>query len=222
MGALKAAGIALTLAVMLLAGGPAVAQPKIVKRGDTGVFDYYVLSLSWSPGFCNGRKPDQVQCGTGLHYGFVVHGLWPQYDKGGWPEYCVLPVPPASEPAIATASRGNPSRSLFAGHEWPKHGTCATTSSDEYAANGLAAFEAFATPPRLKQHPTPARAGRDDLRAILLQSNPTLPTDGLKLQCRKGALQEIHVCLDKGLKPRACARDVKDSCPASVHIDPVP
>ena len=52
-----------------------------------GHFDFYVLSLSWSPSFCataaergSGREAN-AQCGV-RPYAFVVHGLWPQYDKG--------------------------------------------------------------------------------------------------------------------------------------------
>ena len=35
--------------------------------GPSGSFDYYVLSLSWSPQFCNSRKfpPSDQQCGEG-------------------------------------------------------------------------------------------------------------------------------------------------------------
>jgi ribonuclease T2 len=60
-------------------------------------FDFYVLSLSWSPSFCAAsaerdfeRRPS-LQCG-GRPYSFVVHGLWPQYEKG-FPEYCQVPAP---------------------------------------------------------------------------------------------------------------------------------
>lgn len=49
-----------------------------------GVFDYYVLSLSWSPTFCLTHQNDS-QC-SGKGYGFVLHGLWPQYARGGWPQ----------------------------------------------------------------------------------------------------------------------------------------
>src|ERR1700745_1038331 len=86
--------ISLTLAAGLisLAGG-ARAQDK--RQNAPGEFDFYVLSLSWSPSFCEeaaergGRS--QIQCG-GRPYAFVVHGLWPQYENG-FPEYCQRPSP---------------------------------------------------------------------------------------------------------------------------------
>jgi ribonuclease T2 len=59
-------------------------------RRVSGKFDYYVLALSWSPTYCASRagRRDRQQCGTGRGYAFVVHGLWPQYEKG-WPDFAL-------------------------------------------------------------------------------------------------------------------------------------
>jgi ribonuclease T2 len=63
---------------------PASAQDR--RQNEPGQFDFYVLSLSWSPSFCEGREENggggrsqQIQCG-GRPFSFVVHGLWPQYE----------------------------------------------------------------------------------------------------------------------------------------------
>src|SRR3974377_1088422 len=72
-----------------------------------GQFDFYVLSLSWSPSFWapateRGRGRDaNAQCGV-RPYSFVVHGLWPQYDKG-FPEYWQLPAPRLLHPTVASS-----------------------------------------------------------------------------------------------------------------------
>ena len=90
--------ISLVLALPLAAGlvsltGAAQAQDR--RQNAPGEFDFYVLSLSWSPSFCEeaaergGRS--QIQC-SGRPYAFVVHGLWPQYENG-FPEYCQRPAP---------------------------------------------------------------------------------------------------------------------------------
>src|SRR4029077_16012103 len=67
------------------------------QQGEPGKFDFYVLALSWSPSFCEAsrerpanRTPDQ-QCGA-RPYSFVVHGLWPQYERG-FPSNCQVPAP---------------------------------------------------------------------------------------------------------------------------------
>ncbi|MGI9404557.1 MAG: hypothetical protein ACR2OF_08650, partial [Hyphomicrobium sp.] len=48
-----------------------------------GEFDYYALVLSWSPTECltstRGRSDAQCARRDGKRYGFVLHGLWPQY-----------------------------------------------------------------------------------------------------------------------------------------------
>ena len=54
-----------------------------------GVFDYYVLSLSWSPNWCayEGDARGSDQCDARHDHGWILHGLWPQYHRG-WPDYC--------------------------------------------------------------------------------------------------------------------------------------
>src|ERR1700742_1398825 len=55
-------------------------------RAAAADFDYYILALSWSPAYCLLHQGDKDQCTKG--YGFVLHGLWPQYERGGYPEHC--------------------------------------------------------------------------------------------------------------------------------------
>src|SRR5438874_8807746 len=84
----------ISLALVVVFAGVAFAQDR--RQNAAGEFDFYVLALSWSPSFCeaaaergnSGRS--QVQCER--PYSFVVHGLWPQYERG-FPEYCQRPSP---------------------------------------------------------------------------------------------------------------------------------
>ena len=86
--------LGLLLGLLGLIAGTASAQDR--RQNAPGEFDFYVLSLSWSPSFCEeaaergneGRS--QAQCG-GRPFSFVVHGLWPQYEHG-FPDYCQRPV----------------------------------------------------------------------------------------------------------------------------------
>ena len=78
---------------------PAAAFAQNERRGGpAGEFDFYVLALSWSPGFCDtgGSERDRDQCSDGAGLGFVVHGLWPQFVRG-FPSEC--------SPANRTPSR---------------------------------------------------------------------------------------------------------------------
>ncbi len=86
----------ISLAALAASSGAAPAQDR--RQNTPGEFDFYVLSLSWSPSFCEGveargggGRSQQAQCG-GRPFSFVVHGLWPQYEKG-YPEYCQQRIP---------------------------------------------------------------------------------------------------------------------------------
>ncbi len=91
VGRVALAAVALWLTVAT--AGIAVAQDR--RQNQPGQFDFYVLSLSWSPSFCEAAgergTPPQQQCGA-RPYSFVVHGLWPQYERG-FPEFCQQPAP---------------------------------------------------------------------------------------------------------------------------------
>jgi ribonuclease T2 len=65
------------------------ASPVSARAPKSGVFDYFVLALSWSPTYCasDAGQNDASQCSPGRRFAFVVHGLWPQHTSG-WPEYC--------------------------------------------------------------------------------------------------------------------------------------
>ena len=89
-------------------------------EGVPGQFDYYLLSLSWSPTYCLTHPYDRMQC-AGKGYGFVLHGLWPQYDSGGYPSYCAASS--LSEAAQALGQTLYPSPKLLQ-HEWAEHGSC--------------------------------------------------------------------------------------------------
>ncbi len=59
-----------------------------------GDFDFYVLSLSWSPDYCAGSNVnDPQQCSIGKKLGFVLHGLWPQYNRGYPADCSTVPLP---------------------------------------------------------------------------------------------------------------------------------
>src|SRR5882724_10909512 len=121
-----AAVLALTLSV-------AAAQDH--RQNTAGEFDFYVLSLSWSPSFCESageRAPDRVpqqQCKE-RPYSFVVHGLWPQYEKG-FPEYCQVPSPRLDRGIVSSMLDLMPAPRLIF-REWDKHGTCSGLSPRAY------------------------------------------------------------------------------------------
>src|SRR5229473_321726 len=105
----------LIVAAVALSLGVTAASAQDTRQNEPGKFDFYVLALSWSPSFCEAagdRAQGQPECGA-RPYSFVVHGLWPQYEKG-FPEYCQVPAP----------------RLIF--REWDRHGTCSGLPARAY------------------------------------------------------------------------------------------
>ena len=113
---------------------PASAQDR--RQNAPGQFDFYVLSLSWSPSFCErpeerggGGRSQQIQCG-GRPFSFVVHGLWPQYERG-YPEYCQRPSPRLARNIMTSMLDLMPAPGLIY-NEWDKHGTCSGLGERAY------------------------------------------------------------------------------------------
>ena len=105
---------------LLCASGTSSARHRNHASDTPGEFDYYLLSLSWSPAFCL-ESPGAAECGGLRRYGFIVHGLWPQNERG-WPEHCDVHVPVPDEVVQGIADL-MPARALVY-HEWSAHGTC--------------------------------------------------------------------------------------------------
>jgi ribonuclease T2 len=205
------------IAVVAFALAAALAAPAADARSRrerepavAGRFDYYVLSLSWSPSYCLYNPQDRVQCG-GRGYGFVVHGLWPQYDAGGWPEDCGGARPPDAE-ALRIARSVFVTEKLLQ-HEWRKHGTCTGLDAAGYFRAVDRAAATVRIPARFEAPRGPQSLTASDIAAEFRRANPGVPPDALTVACGRGQLSEVRVCLTRDLKPRACARDVRTRCP---------
>lgn len=189
-----------------------------------GSFDFYVLSLSWSPQHCATRRsprPDDPQCGNGRAFSFIVHGLWPQYLTG-FPEACAAPQAVAPE-LVERLLRIMPSPRLIQ-HEWDKHGTCSGLAAEPYFAQTESLWASVQLPPRYRSPAEPLRTTVAALRTEFLSANPALPQDGssLAVVCQGEYLQELRLCYGKDLRPRACSSTVSDSCPAAgITVRPV-
>ncbi|MBX9634856.1 MAG: ribonuclease T2 [Magnetospirillum sp.] len=187
---------------------PVLAQDK----ASSGPFDYYVLSLSWSPTWCGTKagRGDAEQCGAARGYGFVVHGLWPQYGRGGYPSECAVaqPLPPSLVDAMLPIM---PSRQLVQ-HEWKKHGTCASASPSEYFGKTRAAFERVRIPKLFQAPALPQTLPVVQVEKLFQAANPGLESDAISVVCRGHHAAEVRVCLNKDLSFRPCARDVRDRC----------
>ena len=185
------------------------------QSGDKGVFDYYVLALSWSPSFCESHPDEEEQCGH-KGYGFVLHGLWPQYDSGGGPQNCST-TDEVDKKTVEQALAFMPSRSLI-NHEWRTHGACAGMSPKDYFALADRAFAAVHVPPELNAPPKAVETTLDALRASFKRANPDLTDEMMSLHCSRGELVEVRVCLDKDVTLHECGKRMQTRCPATATI----
>jgi ribonuclease T2 len=170
----------------------------------TGAFDYFLLTLSWAPEFCHSR-PDSPECGG--HFGFIVHGLWPQYSRGGYPENCGQQAGP-----------GNPQQMLdlmpdlhLIQHEWTTHGTCTGLSAVNYFALIRKIRNSVRIPPDLIAPARQLTVTPEGLKQDFERANPELKDSEIALSCGSGPyLTGVEICFTKDGKPMPCGSDIRD------------
>lgn len=197
------------LAIFCLVIPPAAAQ----KPGTPGQFDYYVLDLSWAPQFC-AHAPTSHECQA--HPGFIVHGLWPQYNNGSWPANCNGHEPPPT--SYSHWLTITPSLSLLH-HEWRKHGECTLLTGNQFFAEEQHAYREIKIPPFFKHLRHAANLPPHKVLAMFLRANPSLTAANINLSCYHNQLSSLQVCLSKSLQPVACTH-LRPCKGPSIHILP--
>jgi ribonuclease T2 len=185
------------------------------RGGSAGDFDFYVLALTWSPEFCQreGERRARQQCAPGQGLGFTVHGLWPQYEHG-FPSECGPSGRTPSRLALDEARGVFPDEGL-ARHEWRVHGTCSGKSPAEYFGDVRRARDRLRIPDRLRSLARDDYMTPIDIERAFVAANPGLRPDMISVVCRRGALQEVRVCLDTRLDGfRRCPAVDRSGCGA--------
>lgn len=201
--------------IAALAGAVLARERDGVSRQDLpGQFDFYVLSLSWAPSFCalersRAARRRQMEC-RGRPYGFVVHGLWPQYDRG-FPESCQVP-PPRLDRAIVAAMLDLMPAPRLVYDEWDRHGTCSGLSPRDYFATVRKARAAVTGPREFADLHEAVVAPPAAVKDAFIKANPGLRRGAVAVGCQGGRLTEVRICLSKDLKFRACPEVVAHSC----------
>jgi ribonuclease T2 len=184
-------------ALLLALASPAVAQDR------AGDFDYYLLALSWSPSWCaaEGDARGAEQCDPDRDAGFLLHGLWPQYERG-WPEFCTSKArdPSRRETAAMADLMGSGGQAWY---QWRKHGRCSGEAPEDYFAAARLAVSLLALP-----EPQPGRTTPADIEDAFRRLNPAFGPDAVAVTCRDGRVAEIRLCLTRDLGPRDCGADV--------------
>jgi ribonuclease T2 len=190
--------------------GQAVAQDQ--RQNAPGKFDYYLLALSWSPSFCEqagDRKNAQQQCGQ-RPFSFVVHGLWPQYEKG-FPEFCQNPPPFVDSKIINSMLDLMPARGLII-HEWKKHGVCAGQSASAYFEMVRRARAVVKIPPQYLEPQSALDVSPDEIEDAFVAANPGMSRAGIAVTCGDTRLSEVRICMTRDLQFRECADVDRRAC----------
>ena len=199
--------LAVLLTALTITGQRALAD----RAGD---FDYYVLTLSWSPTYCADeaqRSRDQLQCFSERSYGFVIHGLWPQYEKG-YPDRCPTSFRDPSPKLVDQMLKFSPSKSLIH-HEWDKHGTCSGLKPLDYFRLAVKSFKKLQKPETIEQLDRPLLMTAKQIERAFYDVNPALPEGSLFVTCKRQKLHEVRLCLNKAGAPRRCSQSaLKGRC----------
>jgi ribonuclease T2 len=191
------------------AGAPAASKTEVpVGKG----FDFYVLALSWSPSYCEaeGEDANQQQCRAERPYAFVVHGLWPQFERG-YPEDCATGDPKVPNETIRTLYDLMPSAGLIR-HEWKQHGACTGLSQDDYFSVLRIAREKLQIPDQFQHLDDYLTVAPREAEAAFLKSNPGLPAEGIAVTCDKHYLREVRICMTRDLQYRPCPEIDRREC----------
>jgi ribonuclease T2 len=207
----------LALAALGLIAGLAAAQEH--QRNASGQFDYYVLSLSWSPSFCetaSGKVRGQ-QCGS-RPYSFVVHGLWPQYERG-FPESCQVPPPQLDRRIVSSMLDLMPAPALIF-HEWDQHGTCSGLPPREYFDVVRKARSRVRIPQQYDNPRTPLSVTPNQVINAFVSANDGLTPESITIDCDHTRLREVRICFSRDLNFRGCSHDALRSCRSEALVMP--
>lgn len=187
-----------------------------------GDFDYYVMALSWSPSWCalEGDARQSPQCDETEDHGWILHGLWPQYESG-YPANCnsSFRAPTRSQTGEMADIMGT---SGLAWHQWRKHGVCAGLNSKDYYALSRQAYATINRPEVFRNLQSSVTLPASVVEEAFINDNPDLSADQITITCKDRYIQEARVCLTRDLEFRDCGADVIRDCTMNnARFDPI-
>ncbi len=180
------------------------APPSAARTGEAP-FDFWVLALSWSPTHCESPEAaarDREQCAGPRSYGFVVHGLWPQYERG-FPRSCPTEERGPTAAEVSAMLDLMPARQLVS-NQWERHGTCSGLRARDYFAQVRAARAKVVVPDDWAARTGWTTVAPGQLEQAFIAGNPGLTPDAIAVQERDGRLREVRICLARDLSFRSC------------------
>ncbi len=211
-----------TLITLLVAGSlTAIAGARQRRQADNtpGSFDYYLLNLSWAPEFCaaHAGNVSSSECDPAHHFGFIVHGLWPENHDGSYPQNCGT-ASPVSQSIAQHMLPIMPDRGLIQ-HEWSRHGTCTGLPAQDYFKEVETAFRKVRIPLEYRNPTSAIRASPSEIEQEFAKAN-NAPAGAFRVVCSRSDM-DVEVCLTKDLQYRQCGEGLRDCRADHVTLPPV-
>ena len=213
---------ALLIIAISLLPGTARARHRANSADNTpGSFDYYLLTLSWAPEFCatHSSSASSSECDPQRHFGFVVHGLWPENEDGSYPQHCA-PAQPVAQATVQQMLPIMPDRGLIQ-HEWSTHGTCSGLDTQTYFADIQKAFHLVQIPPQYRAPAQMINANPADIEQKFTELNHA-PRGAFRVSCSNSEFVAVEACLTKDLQYRQCGSSLRDCRASQVTVRPTP
>ena len=195
--------------VLVALASPFVAQ---ASRASSD-FDFFMFTTTWPGTFCDHEFGRHCKHVVGLR-NLTIHGLWPNYDSGKYPQFCdKRKFDPDKVADLQDRLNAEWPDLLSKGglwsHEFEKHGTCSASvlpTEHDYFGAALslnkrldltsALFRAGIQPSSTQSYPT-----KDIVKAVKSVIGDDVDPE---LNCADGNLQEIRVCFTKTFQARNC------------------
>ncbi|WP_338425398.1 ribonuclease T2 family protein [Sphingopyxis kveilinensis] len=167
----------------------------------------HLLAMSWSPQHCAGVRDskgarDGFQCsGENGRFGWVLHGLWPETDNAGYPQWC-RPAKIVPQPVLRKHLCMTPSVQLIQ-HEWAKHGTCMSPNPAAYFRAAELLFRAVRFP-EMKILAARRQTAGGIRSAFAAVNRGITPAMIAVTSDRAGWLKEVRLCLGPRMRPAPC------------------
>lgn len=200
----------LLVVAVSLSGSTAYARSHKHNADNTpGQFDYYLLTLSWAPEFCatQGGRGSSSECGPSHHFGFVVHGLWPENEDGSYPQHCGSSSP-VSQDIVRQMMPIMPASYLIQ-HEWSTHGTCSGLDAQTYFGDIRQAFSQLQIPAEYHAPSQALNTSPGQIEQKFAAAN-SAPAAAFRVSCSGSEFVALEVCLTKDLKYRQCGSGVRE------------
>lgn len=166
-------------------------------KGAPGKFDFYVLDMPWGPEFC-GIKDVSKDCKP--QPGFVLHGLWPQFNNDTWPVFCSNERGPEDFRSNLDIT---PDLQLLQ-HEWEKHGTCSAVGPQRFFEMEHKAFRTVRVPNEFRHVTADEFFTPEWILASFALENASFPPGSFSVSCKDDKLTAVEACFSKDLQPVSC------------------